>query len=92
MMSFDVAGEILGDLDLSAGGGPGAIGGHRHKVHGAGQVNAAAQVRHKDEGAPQDADQDDLPPLIVLGNLVSQLSHPASQLLLGEQNLLDVFL
>lgn len=53
--------------DLTGGGGAGAIGGHGHKVHSAGQVDPAAQVRHKDEGAAQDTDEDDLLPLVVLG-------------------------
>ena len=71
VLALDVAGQVLGDLDLAAGGAAGAVGGHRHKVHGTGQVDPAAQVRHKDEGAPQDADEHNFPALVVLGDLDS---------------------
>ena len=91
VLSGDVAGEVLGDLDLTGGGGAGAIGGHGHKVHSAGQVDPAAQVRHKDEGAAQDTDEDDLLPLVVLGDLPGDLIHPAGQLLLAEEDLLNIF-
>lgn len=91
MLPGNIAGEILGDLDLAGGGGTGAIGGDGHKVHGTGQIDPAAQVRHKDEGAPKDADEDDLLPMIVLGDLPGDLIHPAGQLLLTEEDLLNVF-
>lgn len=56
------------------------------------QGDAAAQVGHEHEGAPQYADQDDLLAGVVSGNLLGDLVHALLQLLLGKQDFLDVFL
>ena len=53
-------GQVLGDLYLAGRGGALSVRGDRHKVDGAGQVDVAAQVGHKDEGTAQHADEHDL--------------------------------
>ena len=78
----DVAGQVLGDLHLAAGGGPAAIGGHRHEVHRTGQIDAPAQVRHEHKGTSEHADQHDLLSDVVPVDLTGDLLHPLGQLFL----------
>ena len=92
MAAGDVLGQVLGDLDLSAGGGAFSVGGDGHKVQGAGQVDGAAQVGHEDEGAAQNADKHNLLAGVVQLDLPGDLGHPGLELLLAEQDLLNIFL
>ena len=48
------------------------------------------QVGHKDEGAPEDADQQGTLPRVVLADLLPQLGDPLLESLLPDQNVVDV--
>ena len=78
----NVLGQVLGDLDLAAGAGAAAVGGHRHKIHGAGKLQRPAQVSHKDKGPAQYANQHNLSALIVRLNLPGNSLYPLFELLL----------
>ena len=90
MIVLDGGGDVLLNLHLTAAGGAGAVGGDHHKVDEAGQVDGAAQVGHKDVGAAEDADQQNLILAgIVLGDLCAQFFHTRLQLFFGVQDFLD---
>ena len=58
ILAGEVRVQILDDLDKARRGRVGtAVAGNDHKVDGAGNLNRAHQVRHKDDGALQDRDQ-----------------------------------
>ena len=55
ILAGQVGVQVLDDLDKARGGRVGtAVAGNDHKVDGAGNLNRAHQVRHKDDGTLQD--------------------------------------
>ena len=76
MPAGNVLRQVFDDLDLPTGGRTAAIGGHGHKIQGTRQANGPAQVRHKDEGPPEDADQHNLFAGIVRLNLPGNFVYP----------------
>ena len=88
--TLNTLGQVLGNLHLTGGGGARPIGGHGHKVHRTGQRDGAHQIRHKNKGAPQDADEHGFLARKIPVNLTGDLPHPGLELFLAEQNMVDV--
>ena len=84
ILALDALREVLGDLHLTGRGSAGAVRGYGHEVQGAGEGDGAHQIRHKDKGAPEDADENGLPARVVPVNLFGQLLYSGAERLFGE--------
>ena len=88
---FNVLAEILVDLHRARGGGAVAVGRNGHKVHAAVDRHFAEQVRHENEAALQNADEQRLFPGVIAGDLRAQLADARMDLLLTEQYGRNIF-
>ena len=82
--ALDVLAEVLVDLDRTGGGGS-PIGGDRHKIDGAGNRHAAHEVRHENEAALQNADEDRIHARKVLRDLCTEGGNLFRYCVLGKE-------
>ena len=82
--------EVLDDADDAGGRGRGSVGGDRHEIELARHGQLAGEVGNEQHGALEDAEQQNLPPRVVAGDLGANLRDALLDLLLGEQHLADL--
>src|SRR4051794_5265077 len=89
---LDVDVEVLEDADDARRVGLRAVARDRHEVDLAGDRQRAHQVSHEEDGALEDADQQQVTPGVVGGDLFTELEHARPQAILVDEDLRDVAL
>src|SRR5436190_2573361 len=87
--AFDVDVEVLEDPDDPGRIGRGAVARDLHEVDLALHREMAHQVGHEEDGALEDADQEQVAALVVGGDLRAELGDPRAQRLLVDEDLAD---
>ena len=90
----DILRQVLDDLNLPAGGGAAAVGGHGHEVHLEGHVDGPHEIAGEDGAASQNGDDHDTLGAghrgVISRDVLAHLAHAVGKILLGEENLRNV--
>src|SRR5437868_182706 len=89
---LDVDVQVLEDPDDAGGVGGGAVARDRHEVDLARHRQVPHEIRHEEDGALQDADEQRVAARVEVRDLVTELGDPRLQRLLVDQDLADAAL
>ena len=92
MATSEVDFDILLDLEGSCGFVAIAVARNGHEFHFHQNIHLAGQISEEKDGSTEDANNDWVLVLVIVGDLNSELANPLLNLFTGEKNSFDILI